>query len=407
MTPDRLRSHRRAAGQRRGTASFKCWLGSSGSNPAPEGRQRLARSDSPGFARPPQIPSLGGARVRSFAAALGFALALLTTPALSQAPDPSSEKDPPEPAEARPGVARLKVELTPEEITVGDRVEAQLTLVWMGEEPTAEPRFPAWQETWGKAEVLETGEVEAFTDQSARRIYRQKVTLTAFETGDVQLPRVAVAVPLADETRDVTQDDPVAFTVTSVLPAEADEGDGGEGGDGGEAAELAPRDAAPLRSLVADQRFLWTAIALAAACWLLVWRLARKLGVTVAGVAPKPLAPPLDELLERLRQLDPSAGEPAHTGLSLSLRNFLGRSLGFHAVESTTSEIQRRLRETPLPPTVAQGTVHLLRDCDQVKFARLEVPESTTDDRLYKARELAREIDLGLRPPEPVAEAAE
>ena len=307
------------------------------------------------------------------------------------------ESDPPEsdpPESASQGVARLKVELTPQEITVGDRVEALITLVWMGQEPTAEPRFPVWQETWGQAEVLATDAVEAFTDQSSRRIYRQKITLTAFETGDFQLPKVTVAVPLSDQTLEISHEDVASFAVSSVLPEDTEE-------------ELAPREEAPLQSLAADQRFLWTSGILSGLCLLAAWQLMRRLGVTPPGEAPKPLAPPLDELLERLRQLDPTAPEPAHTGLSLTLRNFLGRSLDFQAVESTTSEIQRRIRQTPLPPAVAQGAVRLLRDCDQVKFARLEVAESLTDDRLYKARELAREIDLGLRPPEPLPEAAE
>ncbi len=353
---------------------------------------------------------------------LGFSLlaALLsaTPPSAAQQAEPAQAEpaqaasDPDDPSEApatpaQAGVARFKVELSPDEITVGDRVEAQLTLVWMGPEPTAEPRFPTWQETWGSAEILSTTEPESFTDQSARRIYRQTLTLTAFEAGDVKLPKITVAVPLADETLDVTHDDDVSFVVRSVLPDTAGEaGTEDAAAPGEEEQELLPRPAAPLEALNPNQRFFWTLGILGVSALVMAWLLLRRVGAPAAAATQRPLAPPLEELLQRLRQLDPSVSEPAHTGLSLVLRNFLGRRLAVRAVESTTTEIQRLLRQTPVPPAVARGTIRLLQDCDHVKFAGLNVTEATTDDRLLKARELAREIEEALIPPEPPAEVA-
>jgi len=46
-----------------------------------------------------------------------------------------------------------------------------------------------------------------------------------------------------------------------------------------------------------------------------------------------------------------------------------------------------------VPPTLSQRTVRLLRDCDQVKFARLEVDAAVTDDRVALAQTVAREIE--------------
>ena len=79
---------------------------------------------------------------------------------------------------------QVKVEVAPEFITVGDRVEAKLTLVWDGGTPASQPRFPAWQETWGDAEVLAAGEIEAFKYPSGRWVYSQTVVLTAFDEFD-------------------------------------------------------------------------------------------------------------------------------------------------------------------------------------------------------------------------------
>ncbi len=282
----------------------------------------------------------------------------------------------------------LKVELTPAEITVGDRVEAEVTLVWMGAAPAAKPRFPVWQETWGPAEVLSAGPVEGFTDPSGRHVYRQAVVLTAFRTGEVELPPLTVAVPIDGETVAVTQDGAARFAVRSVLPEAGDE-------------PLEPRVAAPPVELDADRRFPATATILAGLCLLAAGLLTRRLDHGRGRETARRKLEPLEELYERLRRLDPAAGEPAHTGLSLGLRHFLGRSLDLRAVEGTTSEIRRRLGQAPVTPDVAQGTVRLLQDCDQVKFARAGVDPAHTEERLLAARELAREIDDGLRPVEP------
>ncbi|MEE8526277.1 MAG: hypothetical protein V3T72_20260 [Thermoanaerobaculia bacterium] len=332
-------------------------------------------------------------------------LMLLTAP-LSAQPDPAAaDPDPttPETSDAEatddgPGFARLKVDLTPKEnITVGDRVRADLELVWMGPEPAEPPRFPTWQDTWGAAEVLEVGEVDAFTDQSQRRIYRQTVTLTSFRVGDVRLPPVTVAVPLADRTEELKTDADLSFEITSVLPAAGEQAEEGEADTESEAdaaaAALEPRPAAPLEELGRGTLYLWVAGVLAVLCAIAAARLARRAPVAAGKSAPVPRPAPLAELLERLRALDPSSGsEPVHTGLSLAMRDYLGRILGIHALEGTTSDIQRTLRTTELPPTLSQRTIRLLRDCDQVKFARLEVGETVTDDRVALTQTVAREI---------------
>ncbi len=301
-------------------------------------------------------------------------------------------------AEDNPGFAQLKVDLTPKEnITVGDRVRADLELVWMGPEPKEPPRFPTWQETWGSAEVLEVGEVDSFTDQSGRRIYRQTVALTAFRVGDVRLPRVTVAVPLADRTEELKTAGDLSFEVVSVLPEQTEDGEAGEEeaqtGAETETAALEPRPPASLEGIGQGTLYLWVAGILAVLCALAAARLVRQAPAVAGAAASKPRLAPLAELLERLRVLDPSQGsEPVHTGISLALRDYLGRLLGIHALEGTTSEIQRNLRDTLVPPALSQRTVRLLRDCDQVKFARLEVDETVADDRVALAQNVAREI---------------
>ncbi len=290
-----------------------------------------------------------------------------------------------QPAPGEPG--QLTVALAPTTgVTVGDRVEALLTLTWSGPEPVAPPRFPTWGEAWGAAEVLAVGEVEAGTPRD-RWLYRQTVTLTAFRPGEVTLPPVTVAVPLAEATREVRTAAGLAFEVVSVLPAETYPATPGA---------LEPRPPALPRPLPAGPGFPWTAGLLAGLCLLAAAALGRRLGAEpgAAEATARRRLGPLEELLERLAGLDPSSGgEPVHTRLSLALRGFLGRALGIRAREGTTSEIGRRLRATGVPPALAHRTVLLLRDCDQVKFAGRPAGEAVTGGRLATARRLGREID--------------
>lgn len=360
-----------------------------------------------------RLPGLSGLRT--------LFLCLVFLPALALAQDPPSPPDAAPPEEVQAGVARLEIDLDREEVTVGGRLTAELTLVWMGAVPADEPRFPTWQDTWGNAEILAQGDMESFVDQSGRRIYRQALTLTAFEVGEVRLPPVTVTIPLEDRSEDVSSDGAAGFSVRSVLPgAEGDAdhagpGDAGAGdagaddadagapdgtplADDAEAAEpLEPRPTAPPLDLERGETFYWTAGLLAVAAILAALALLRRLGLLPDAIADlmRPRKPPLEELLNSLDRVDPrtTASEPAHTVLSQTLRRYLGRRLGFQAMESTTSEIQRTMRSLSLPLDESQLAVRLLQECDRVKFARQEVSALTTEERFAQAKGLARSIE--------------
>jgi hypothetical protein len=267
----------------------------------------------------------------------------------------------------------------PEVITVGDRVEALITV--SGAE-TAAPRFPSWAGTWGRAEVLEAGGPEP----AGAGVWRQRLVLTGFAPGRLELPPVEVAVPGGQETIRVTTPQGLAIEVRSVLPA-------GE-------QDIEPKPPEGLRGLPIGERFWWAAgigLALLAAA---IFLYARRSAAGEAAEA-KPRLAPLPELLS---ELDALAGDPAvkaHTRLSHAFRRYLGRTAGFAALERTTTEIHRLLTRQRLSPAVVRRLVELLRACDLVKFARQEVSGERTAERLAAARELALAVESELHPPEP------
>lgn len=321
--------------------------------------------------------------------------------------------------------AQLTVELDRQEITVGGRVKATVTLVWMGAEPSAAARFPIWQETWGDAEVLDSSDLQTFVDQSGRHIYRQELQLTAFKVGEMRLPSIEVALPLDNNTVNLRTEGAATFEVTSVLPPEPQTPAGPARSTPGSAPGTPPgtllgtqpgtqpgtppdattpeppelRPAAPPRDLPQQPLFWWTAGLLALACALATVAVDRRLQIIPeSSQAQVPALPPYEEFVQHLTAVDPSDAEPAHTALSLSLRRYLGRRLGFQAAESTTSELQRRLRDTPVANAGSQPLIQLFRACDQVKFARQQVAPEATRERLRKARQLALDIEERMRP---------
>jgi hypothetical protein len=308
-----------------------------------------------------------------------LALFLLAAPALAQ-PRPA-----PTPAPAAP---QLQVTLPAQPPTVGDRVEVVLNLqVPAGEQLAGEPRFPAWRQSWGEAEIVEATPPQEI---GAGR-WRQTVLVTAFRPGQVALPPVEVALPYRDRTVQAATPAGLALTVRSVLPAPKE----GE-------KPPAPQPPAPPRRLPAGEMFLWVAAGLAAACFLLGLLLFRK-RKAVEGEAPArtPL-PAFEELLGELNVLARDPALPAvqsHVRISQALRRYFGRSLSFPAMESTTTEIQRRLLGRRISSTLVRRTVELLRACDMVKFARQEVGPERVQERIETARDLAREYERQIHPP--------
>jgi hypothetical protein len=274
----------------------------------------------------------------------------------------------------------VSVHLAPNGPTVGDPVEATITLE-VPADLVADPRFPVWGKTWGEAEIVKVDEPVRISST----VWAQKLTLAAFKTGNVPLPPVQIAVPKKTGTVQVsTPATGLAIAVRSVIP-QSDK-------------NPKPKPAAALRPLPLGERFWWTVAALSSLCLLgawLIWLQNRR----TAPVAARPALGPFEELAA---EIDGLRSEPSmlavHTRLSFALRRYLGRRLPFPAVESTTSDIQRQLLSRRMPGPLVRQTVELLRACDLVKFARQEVGETQAKDRAETARRLAGEFEAQLAP---------
>ncbi len=245
------------------------------------------------------------------------------------------------PAAAQPRIdqSRMEVSLSPTQPTVGDRVQATLTLKVKTAELLGEPRFPVWRNTWGTAEVLAKSEPLKVREENGVAVWEQKLTLAAFRTGKVELPPVEAALPFRNRTVAARTPPGLALEVRSVIPTEEK--------------DPQPRPPKPPVPLPFGSPFTWTVAALSAACLalgFLLWRRRDEAGEE----AGRPLLSPFDELardLDRLLSAEPS-GAQAHARLSLALRRYLGRALSFRAAEK---HHQRDPPPAPLPAHPGAG----------------------------------------------------
>ncbi len=279
----------------------------------------------------------------------------------------------------------VTVTLAPTAPTVGDPVQATITLRVPAANLAADPRFPVWGKTWGEVEIAGRTAPAKISEQGGTAVWEQRLTLAAFRPGSVPLPPVAIAVPLKAGTVQAQTPPGLALAVRSVIPANEK--------------EPTARPPAPPRPLPLGSKFWWTLAALAAGCLAAAALLWRRRRLAQGGPGRVPALPPLAELAAELDRL---RAEPSmlalHTGLSLALRRYLGRRLPFPAVESTTSDVQRQLLSRRMPGPLVRQTVELLRICDLVKFARQEVGETQGRERAEAARRLGGEWESHLAP---------
>lgn len=283
---------------------------------------------------------------------------------------------------AAASVPTVEVAFVPAEVTVGDHVVATLAVATTPGELAAAPRFPAWQKSWGEAEIVRAEPPFEARSRDGGSRWQQRLVLRAFRPGTLRLPRVEVALPGAHETVRAGTREGLALTIRSVLPPQA------------QAARTPPKPAEPLRQLPVGAAFWWTFGTLSALCLLAGRAAFRRPRPGAAAPAASPLLAPFDELAAELARLAAVPPGEAHTRLSWALRRYLGRVLPFAAVHSTTAQIQLQLLSRRLPGPLVRRTVELLRACDLVKFARAEASGDQTAERIAAAREIGRDFEV-------------
>jgi hypothetical protein len=248
------------------------------------------------------------------------------------------------------------ISLTPELLTVGDRVE--LTIV-VDHDTSTTIEGPGFGNDYGPFELIEIADPR---DETRTGIVRTTLgyTFATFVLGTVELP------PLTLRWRGSTQGtmttEAQSVTVSSVLVP----------GDN-ELRPLKPQleiaDDAPSPLLPATYVALFAA--LTALGYVLVARAIRERPEAPAPVAAEVTLTPAQRARASLDALSGDAGDAAsyYASIAAIVRRYLSERYGFAAYAMTRTELQRHMTREELGRWPARLVGNLLEQCDAVQFA--------------------------------------
>jgi hypothetical protein len=297
------------------------------------------------------------------------------------------------------GEARISVEITPVEATIGDRLQSRIAIeLPAGAEADApdlegslDP-FTVVSGTWQRSEEQEGANSLVWTGE-----------LTVFTTGELELPSLAVSYS-HDGNELSVESEAVPITIRSLLAEEAE----------GEQAELS--DLKPPVSMPADYGPLSAALlilslllAAAALLWWLHRRYAHKLAAASVPEDPFHRMPPhlwvykaLQELLER-RLEQQGLIDVFYAELSSILKRYLGGRYRVDLMEKTTEESPGMLRQAGAPERAITDMRELLGLCDGVKFAKDKPApnlQKEAVETLYRIVDVTKPVESERREPE-------
>jgi hypothetical protein len=215
-----------------------------------------------------------------------------------------------------------------------------------------------------------------------------------FALGEAQIPPIPVRYRLPDGTEGEAESKPIALTVRSLLPRDADE-----------------QKLADIRGprAVGIGRAFWAAViaALLLGAGLVTW-LARRRGKEMEpAVAPVPETPPDIEALGALDALadsgllDARAFREFYIRLTTIAKRYLERRLEAPVLEMTTAETTAFLRTHTHGGELLPVIRDLAQAADQIKFARGQGLGEAGERHLAAVRALVPALEARLRPAEP------
>ncbi|MGB1287722.1 MAG: hypothetical protein ACPG7F_14380 [Aggregatilineales bacterium] len=214
--------------------------------------------------------------------------------------------------------------------------------------------------------IIDEGGQET-TDASGEVIFRQNVTLVLWQTGQYLTPQMTVAVSVPGESSTVFPVQSATFTVPSVLVDVIDPTI---------RPAIAPVDLPYISPL-------WIAAGVLAFSLIIVllYRALRRRGGRIDGVAAGSAAQVTIADFEDLKAQLLSA-QDTYPIIADRLRQFLRQDYGIDAVEMTTVELIRLLKnQRTLPDDLIKQLKRILEQADLVKFAQF-APDEADKTRL-------------------------
>lgn len=286
-------------------------------------------------------------------------------------------------AAQEPGPVSAALRAAKSQATIGDPI--QLTLV-ITHPAGYQAILPEVGQAWG---AVPNPEVAAATDwtvvaQSPATIADNgdgTETTTAvvdarlFTTGTVTTPPLEVTVTDGEGNLTRVAFEPATITIASVLEP-----------GGGDLRDIKPQ--AGIRTVPVALIVAGGLLAVIAA--VILWRRRQRPAPVVDSRTPYQRA--LDELAAIEAMALPAEGryKEHYTLVSQAVRTYVEHRYGIPALERTTGEIRRDLRQTGMPPAITALLVAFLQESDLIKFSTFTPDQESAQELLEQARAIVQ-----------------
>lgn len=287
-------------------------------------------------------------------------------------------------AAAVEGAVTLRTEVTPRELTIGDRIQIRVSVA----HSTDLAPVPFTPPTpLGELDVLDFRTTPG-KESAGKRTLEHTLIATTFSTGAVTVPALSLIFSLPDGTTAEAKTAPVDLDVKSVLAQEGDQG-----------------GLRPMKGLIDFRSYAWLwwvagAAAIVGAILGFRWWRKRKQDALL-NAPPRPpeiVAWEAIHALEDDNLIEQGDIKEFYSRLSIVLRTYLESRYKIAALESTTTELLSDFRKLSLPVDVTERARVFLDNADLAKFARMTPTAEEIADDLTRVKEV---INATTPQPEP------
>jgi hypothetical protein len=262
------------------------------------------------------------------------------------------------------GQGQVRASLDSAEILIGDETRLRIEISL----PDGSRLVRIGTDTLGTVKGLERRRASLVdsVDYAGGVSYSQVIVLSAFDSGYYRLPPVPVDIQTSEGGVRLYSND-LGFEVRTI-PLEAD------------TARLQPIKGIWKESVrISDFWPLFLALLGIFLIIFMVKRLRRKKVVEVAEMPAPPLLPAHEVALEQLQALrekgflEKREYKQYQSELTHILKEYVSRRYTVQALESVTEEVRELLEDVAVEKRYSEAVIQVLRDADQVKFAKAEL----------------------------------
>jgi hypothetical protein len=289
---------------------------------------------------------------------------------------------------------KLKVDVSPREIHIGDVIQYNLTVIHSTDLAPAPFNVP---QPLGAFDILAIAPAASQKSTDGQSQLTQSLALTTFSTGPAVIPSLSVSFKLPDGSTAEAKTEAVPIKVKSILEEMGDKG-----------------GLMPLKGLFNFRSYFWLWMLLGLlAAGVIAYFVARAIHRRKHGAdgPAEPPRPPEETALEAIQKLESSGLlEQGHTKefyfeLGIIFRRYLEQRYALSALDRTTSELYADFREMKMSGDFLSQVRPFFNNADLVKFAKFApTPEEISEDvlRAKKMIEMTTPVQVDVKPEEKI-----